>query len=63
MKYLEAIKKIEEAGGTKEVFEEWMSGQTCSMDEDGEADIYDWDVARFIEYKCDPKNEPIEDWD
>jgi hypothetical protein len=40
-----------------------MSGQTMGLNEDGTTYIYDCDVDRFIRYKCDPKNEPLSDWD
>jgi len=56
----EAKKRIEEAGGDYEVFSDWMRGQTMGMI-NGEVDLYDCDVERFIRYKCDPKNEnPLE---
>lgn len=55
----EAKIKIKEASGNWKVFQKWMIGQTVGMNPDGTADIYDYDVNRFIRYKCDPKNEPI----
>lgn len=59
----EAMQKIKDAGGSVNVFWEWMRGQTCGLNENGEVDIYDYDVDRFIRYKCDPKNEPSVDFD
>jgi len=55
----EAEGKIKEAGGNVEVFWEWMNGQTMGMYPDGSTDVYEYDVNRFIRYKCNPKNEPI----
>ena len=63
MRIDEARKAVEEAGGDWEIFQKWMRGQTVSMYEDGETDIYEWDVERFIRYKCNPDNEPFEEWD
>jgi hypothetical protein len=57
-----AKKKIKEAGGSWSVFEKWMYGQTVGY-VNGEIDWYDYDVNRFIEYNCDPDNEPVEDFD
>ena len=57
-----AKKAIEDAGGCWEVFKVWMMGQTVGI-RDGEVDFYDWDVERFIGYKCDPNNEPLIEWD
>jgi hypothetical protein len=59
----QAQNKIEKAGGDMKVFWKWMSGQTMGLNEDGTTYIYDCDVDRFIRYKCDPKNEPLSDWD
>ena len=59
----EAKKKIEEAGGSWEAFSRWMYGQTVGVYPSGEIDYYDYDVNRFIRYKCNPDNEPIEEWD
>lgn len=59
----EAARKIEEAGGSWEVFSNWMGGQTVGMYPDGELDYYEYDIDRFIRYKCNPDNEPIEEWD
>jgi len=59
----EAEKKIVEAGGSVDVFWEWMSGQTCGLNPDGTTDVYEYDVNRFIRYKCNPKNEPISEVD
>ena len=58
----EAKKCVENAGGSWDVFSEWMRGQTMGM-VDGKPDIYDSDVNRFIRYKCDPKKEPISEFD
>ena len=63
MREVEAKKKIENAGGSWEVFNDWMYGQTVGIYPDGEVDIYEYDVNRFIRYRCNPKNEPVEDWD
>jgi hypothetical protein len=63
MRIAEAKAKIEAAGGNWETFQKWMGGQTVGMYENGEPNIYDWDVDRFIRYKCDPKNEPLWEWD
>ncbi len=63
MRVEEARKKVKEAGGSWEVFENWMVGQTIGVYDDGTPNIYDWDVDRFIRYKCDPDNEPLEEWD
>jgi len=59
----EAKKQIKKAGGSWKVFNSWMRGQTVGMNEDGSEDIYDYDVERFIRYKCNPKNEPLVDVD
>ena len=63
MKTTKAKDEIEKAGGSWEVFLEWMRGQTVGLNEDGTEDIYDYDVNRFIRYKCNPKNEPIDEMD
>ena len=63
MKIEQAKKKIKDAGGDWEVFMEWMSGQTVGLNDDGSTDFYDYDVNRFIRYKCDPKNEPWYEFD
>jgi hypothetical protein len=63
MKISEAKIKIKQAGGDWEVFSNWMYGQTCGIDSDGEPDIYECDVDRFIRYKCNPRNEPLLEWD
>jgi len=55
-------KMIEKAKGSWKVFNEWMAGQTCPLI-DGKCGYYEYDVARFIRYKCNPKNEPYEEWD
>jgi len=59
----EAQEKITKAGGSVETFNKWMSGQTCGLKEDGTVDIYEYDVDRFIRYKCNSKNEPFWDFD
>ena len=59
----EAKNEIEKAGGSWDVFSMWMYGQTCGIDEKGNVDIYEYDVRRFIEYNCNPKNEPLVAWD
>lgn len=53
---------IEAAGGDIAVFDGWMRGQTCPVKHGKEA-YWKHDVDRFIRYKCDPKNEPVEDFD
>jgi hypothetical protein len=63
MRVGEAMKKIQEAGGNWETFQHWMRGQTCGVYPDGTANIFDYDVERFIRYRCDPKLEPEEEWD
>lgn len=63
MKTLEAKSKIEAAGGSWETFCKWMYGQTMGVYPDGSANIYEYDVDRFIRYQCNPKNEPVGDWD
>lgn len=59
----QAEKSITEAGGSMDVFNEWMRGQTVGLNDDGTVDIYEYDVNRFIRYKCNPKNEPIHEVD
>ena len=59
----ETKNKIKEAGGDWDIFVDWMFGQTVGVSEDGETNWYDHDVDRFIRYKCEPKNEPVEEWD
>lgn len=54
---------IKEAGGNVDTFWEWMRGQTLGVTADDEVDVYDEDVERFIRYKCDPKNEPLAEFD
>lgn len=63
MKEAEVREKIERAGGSWEVFSDWMAGQTCGLDEDGTIDYYEYDVNRFLRYKCNQKNEPLIEWD
>ena len=55
--------KIRQAGGHWDIFLNWMNGQTVGMYDDGTTDWYTYDVERFIRYNCDPKNEPVEDFD
>lgn len=59
----EAKNRIESAGGSWDVFNEWMTGQTVGIYPDGSTDIYEYDVNRFIRYNCKPKNEPLVDFD
>ena len=54
---------IKQAGGSWGVFCDWMSSQTVGMDENGEIEYYEYDVYRFVKYKCDPENEPATDYD
>lgn len=63
MREKDARLKIYAAGGSWDVFNDWMRGQTVGMYEDGECDLYEYDVERFIRYKCNPKNEPTYDFD
>ena len=63
MKIQQAEDKIKQAGGNIEDFHEWMDGQTVGLNEDGTVDYYDYDVDRFISYKCNPKNETVGAWD
>jgi hypothetical protein len=53
---------IETAGGNWDTFLKWMNGQTVGGTPEN-PDYYDYDVARFIRYKCNPANEPMEDFD
>lgn len=59
----EAQNKIKKAGGKWEDFVDWMFGQTVGLYENGETNWYEYDVNRFISYKCNAKNEPLVDWD
>jgi hypothetical protein len=59
----EAKLKIKQAGGSWKVFDKWMFGQTYGFNPDGSTNLYDYDVNRFIRYKCNPKNEPPLDVD
>uniref|UniRef100_A0A6M3J8G4 Uncharacterized protein n=1 Tax=viral metagenome TaxID=1070528 RepID=A0A6M3J8G4_9ZZZZ len=59
----EAENRIKQVGGDVKVFWNWMRGQTCGLNEDGTNDIYEYDVERFVRYKCDPKNEPLHEVD
>jgi len=59
----ETKKKIKEAGGKWSVFIKWMRGQTVGLNKDDTVNYYEYDVKRFIRYKCDPKNEPLDEWD
>lgn len=63
MKIEDAEKKIREAGGDVAVFHKWMTGQTMGINPDGTTDIYDYDVNRFIRYRCNPNNEPLSEVD
>ena len=63
MKVSEAESAIKKAGGSVETFWKWMQGQTMGLNEDGSTDVYEYDVKRFIRYNCDPKKEPLSDWD
>lgn len=63
MRESEVREKIEAAGGSWEVFLDWMFCQTVGTYENGDTDWYDWDVERFIRYQCNPKNEPLQDFD
>jgi len=63
MREKEAKIKIKEIGGDWNVFMKWMKNQTVSSYPNGDTDYYDYDVARFIRYRCNPKNEPIIDFD
>jgi hypothetical protein len=55
--------KIRKAGGSWPTFLEWMAGQTVGMYPNGDTNFYTYDVERFISYKCNPANEPVEDFD
>jgi len=33
------------------------------LNKDGSTDVYEYDVDRFIRYKCNPKNEPMSEVD
>jgi len=59
----QAKQKIKKAGGSWDVFMNWMIGQTYGINPDGSTNFYDWDVNRFIRYDCNPKNEPFAEWD
>ena len=63
MRENEARQRIKDAGGEWNTFMDWMRGQTLGLYDDGSTDFYDYDVNRFIRYKCNPANEPIKDWD
>jgi hypothetical protein len=63
MKIEEAEKAIKEAGGDWKVFEQWHCGQTYGINPDGTTNIYEYDVERFIRYKCNPDKEPMCDFD
>lgn len=63
MREEEVKKRIKEAGGSWDVFCDWMAGQTVSGYEDGTVNWYEYDVMRFIRYKCNPDNEPVGDFD
>ena len=56
----EKIKQLlKEAGGDWKVFSNWMSEQTMGLYSDGEFNYYEYDVERFIRYRCNPENEPL----
>jgi len=59
----QAEEMIIKAGGDINIFWDWMRGQTVGVYEDGSSNYYDYDVERFIRYKCNPKNEPSCDFD
>lgn len=59
----EAEKEIIDAGGDLSVFWDWMQGQTMSLYSNGDTDVYEEDVERFIRYRCNPKNEPMAEFD
>lgn len=59
----QARSAIEQAVGSFDTFLEWMRGQTVGMNPDGTADFYEYDVNRFIRYRCTPTNEPLVDYD
>lgn len=59
----QAKNKIEQAGGSWKTFQNWISGQTCPVLDDGSFGYFEYDVDRFIRYKCDPKNEPLSEVD
>ena len=44
----QAEKAIELAGGNKDLFWYWMSGQTLGMNDDLSTIVYENDVLRFI---------------
>ena len=50
MTFPEAKKRIEGEGLRFDSFIDWMVGQTVGVGENGEADIYEYDVERFIRY-------------
>lgn len=46
------------------VYNEIYDNPPGAFNSKGEACMFRWDVERFVErYKCDPKNEPISEWD
>lgn len=59
----QAEEAVTKAGGSVEVFWDWMHGQTMGLNPDGSTDVYEYDVNRFIRYKCNPKNEPMSEMD
>jgi len=63
MKIEQAENKIKKEGGDVEVFWGWMRGQTMGFNPDGSINVYEYDVDRFIRYKCNPKNEPMAEVD
>ena len=59
MTITQAEDKIKQAGGSIEVFWQWMSGQTLGHAATGQTNVYEDDVDRFIRYGCNPNNEPL----
>lgn len=59
----QAETKIKESGGNVDVFWHWLRGQTVALNDDGSTDVYEYDVDRFIRYKCNPDNEPVDEMD
>lgn len=47
------------AGGEWDLFVHWMRGQTVGMDEDGNTNWYETDVARFIRNNT-PKGKQVD---
>jgi len=61
------VKEAEEAVGIENVerFWQWMEGQTLGVDDQGETEVYDEDVERFLkaELNGDETAEDLEIWD